>query len=142
MSRQPNLKFNYSKAKNAQPEAALQKAVVQIIRLAGMPGLVWGASLNGVKLGIKTATHMKKQGMNAGFPDLCFLIAGHFYGMEVKAGKAGRQTPEQKEFERKVLAQGGTYMIVRDIDEAIKYLEAWSIIRPRTKTRMTYSRAA
>jgi hypothetical protein len=85
---------------------------------------------------------MKGQGMQAGEPDLWFLIGGHYYGMEVKNGKAGRQSPEQADFENRVIASGGTYAIVRDIEQAQSLLESWGAIRPRTKTKMTYARAA
>ena len=138
--RQPLLKAAAKPRKNH--EATLQSIVVQHIRLRGVPMLVWGASMNGVKLGIKAAMRMKGQGMEAGEPDLYFVIGGHYYGLELKNGKKGVQSPDQKDFENRVFASGGTYRIVRDIDEALVFLEAWGVIRPRTVTKMTYSRAA
>ena len=98
--------------------------------------------MNGVKLGICAAGRMKAQGMEAGEPDLYFLIGGHYYGLELKNGKKGVQSPEQKDFEARVFASGGTYAIARDIDQALEFIEAWGAIRPRTQTKMTYQRAA
>ncbi len=140
MTRQPLLKAATKPRKNH--EATLQSIVVQHIRLRGVSNLVWGASMNGVKLGIRAAMRMKGQGMEAGEPDLYFVVGGHYYGMELKNGKKGVQSADQKDFEKRVFASGGTYRIARDIDEAIALLEAWGIISPRTVTKMTYSRVA
>ena len=138
--RQPILAI--PKKKNKNPEAALQAAVVQHIRLRGVHGLVWDASMSGVHLGIRAKVKMKEQGMERGRPDLTFLIGGHYYGLELKNGKKGVQSAEQKNFEKRVFASGGTYRIARDIDGAIALLEAWGVIRPRTVTKMTYRVAA
>lgn len=140
MTYQPLLKI--PKAKRKSQEANLQSTIVQHIRLRGIQNLVWGASMNGVKLGIKAAVRMKSQGMEAGEPDLYFLIGGHYYGLELKNGKKGVQSPEQKDFEARVFASGGTYAIARTIDEALFYLEAWGALKPRTLTRMSYRIAA
>ena len=140
MTRQPLLKATAKPRKNH--EATLQSTVVQHIRLRGVPNLVWGASMNGVKLGIKAAMRMKAQGMEAGEPDLYFVVGGHYYGLELKNGKKGVQSPEQKDFDKRVFASGGTYRIARDIDEALVLLEAWGTIRARTVTKTTYQKAA
>lgn len=140
MARQPLLKTVRKPRKNR--EATLQSRIVEIVRLTQVPRLVWGASMNGVRLGIRAAVRMKAQGMQAGEPDLYFIIGGHYYGLELKNGKEGRQSHEQKDFETRVFASGGTYMIARDIEQARNYLEAWGAIRKRTLTIKTYRRAA
>ena len=111
-------------------EALLQERVVQIIRLLGKPGLVWGASMSGVKLGIRAAMRMKKQGLNAGESDLWLLIDGQYYGIELKNGKEGRQSDVQKDFERRVKLAGGAYFIARDLETARYILESIGAIRP------------
>jgi hypothetical protein len=139
VTRQPLLK---ARKPRKTPEANLQATVVQHIRLCGVPNLVWGASMNGVKLGIRAAARMKAQGMEAGEPDLYFVIAGHYYGLELKNGKKGVQSPVQKDREKRTFASGGTYSIARDIDQALELLEAWGALRPRTVTHKTYRLAA
>lgn len=51
-----------------------------------------------------------------GFPDIIVIKDGFFVGLEVK-GPGGRQSPEQKEFERACKAAGGEYYVVRSIDD-------------------------
>jgi hypothetical protein len=125
MTRKPLLKL---KKRNAQPEAQLQRAIVQVVRLMCVPDLVWGASTQGMAMAPRTAAHMKAMGMEPGFPDLCFLVKGMFYGLEVKAN-GGKQSLHQKDFECRVFAQGGTYVIANNIDTAIDYLVSWGAIR-------------
>ena len=139
MTRQPALKFA-SKAKRKTPEANLQKTVVAYIRMRKVPNLVWGASMNGVKLGIRAASRMKEQGMEAGEPDLYFLIDGCYFGLELKNGKAGVQSVAQKDFERRVNASGGEYYIARDIEQALTYLEDCGAIHKQV--RRNYRMAA
>ena len=52
----------------------------------------------------------------AGSPDIIVIKHGLFIGLEVKA-PAGRQSPDQKEFERGVTEAGGEYHVVRTIDD-------------------------
>ena len=130
--RQASMQFTANvKAPRQNREASFQKTLVHIIRLSATPGLVWGASMNGVKLGKRAAVRMKEQGMEAGEADLWFLINGQYYAMELKNGKAGRQSPEQKDFESRAIESGGIYVLVRDIEEAQKYLRLWGAIRNR-----------
>jgi len=143
MTRQSNLKFNYAAPQKRQnKEATLQAEIVQAIRILGHAGLVWGASMNGVHLGLRAAQRMKAQGMQAGEADLWFLIAGHYYGLEVKNGKEGVQSKEQKDFEARVNAAGGTYKITRTLDDALETLSAWRVIKPIARTRVVMARAA
>lgn len=52
----------------------------------------------------------------AGIPDIIACINGHFYGFEVKTEK-GRPTKLQETAIRKILACGGTALVVRSVDE-------------------------
>jgi Holliday junction resolvase len=52
----------------------------------------------------------------AGIPDIIACIGGHFYGFEVKA-EGGRPTKLQEATIRKILAAGGTALVVRSVDE-------------------------
>ena len=60
-----------------------------------------------------------------GIPDLILVHKKvGFIGIEVKHGK-GRQTPEQKEIEIALKNLGGTYIVVRSLQEVIDYLALW-----------------
>lgn len=57
-----------------------------------------------------------------GSPDIIAIISGFFVGIECKA-EGGKQSDDQKEFERNVLAAGGVYLLVNSFDEAVEVVE-------------------
>jgi len=54
-----------------------------------------------------------------GSPDIFAMHKGVCYGIEVKAEK-GRQSDAQKEFQVRLEAAGGVYVLARGIDEVEK----------------------
>ena len=52
----------------------------------------------------------------AGIPDIIACVNGHFYGFEVKIDN-GRPTKLQEATIRKILAAGGTALVVHSVDE-------------------------
>lgn len=52
----------------------------------------------------------------AGIPDIIACIDGWFFGFEVKA-KDGKPTKLQEATIRKIIAAGGTALVVRSVDE-------------------------
>lgn len=74
---------------------------------------------------------LKLEGMRSGAPDLVFIAPpnGRCYGLELKAGKAGRQSDEQKAFALDLDAAGGSYALARSMDEAISVLRSWGALR-------------
>lgn len=52
----------------------------------------------------------------AGIPDIIACINGHFFGFEVKTD-IGKPTKLQESTIRKILAAGGTAVVVRSVDE-------------------------
>lgn len=52
----------------------------------------------------------------AGIPDIIACIDGHFFGFEVKTN-IGKPTKLQEATIRKILAAGGTALVVRSVDE-------------------------
>lgn len=52
----------------------------------------------------------------AGIPDIIACIGGRFYAFEVKTDK-GKPTKLQESVIRKILAAGGTALVVRSVDE-------------------------
>jgi len=111
-----------------KPEARIQRAIVQYVRLRAVPDLIWGASTSGMLMAPRTAAHMKLMGMEPGWPDLMFVIGGRFFAIEMKSAK-GRQSEPQKDFQRKLTAQGGRYDVVFSLDEAMKVLKAIGAVR-------------
>jgi hypothetical protein len=60
--------------------------------------------------------HYKPLYTPKGLPDIMLIRSGCFVGLEVKADK-GRQSQEQKEFERRVKEEGGEYYLVRSVED-------------------------
>jgi hypothetical protein len=51
-----------------------------------------------------------------GWPDICLIKGGKFYGIEVKS-EVGRLSPEQEELGRDIIVNGGMYVVARSIDD-------------------------
>jgi hypothetical protein len=51
-----------------------------------------------------------------GWPDICLIKSGKFYGIEVKS-EVGRLSPEQEELGRDIILNGGMYVVARSIDD-------------------------
>lgn len=58
----------------------------------------------------------------SGIPDVIARKDGHFYGFEVKTEK-GKPTRLQESTIRKILASGGTALVVRSVDEVRAVME-------------------
>lgn len=59
-----------------------------------------------------------------GLPDFVVIVAGTFYGLEVKRPKTEDspktyQSKDQKSFQSQVEAHGGKYVVVRSIEDVI-----------------------
>jgi hypothetical protein len=58
-----------------------------------------------------------------GSPDIICVIAGQYVGIEVKAPK-GLQSDHQKEFQEKLAAAGGKYVLAYSLDDVINVITA------------------
>lgn len=56
-----------------------------------------------------------------GSPDIVCVISGQFVGIEVKAPK-GKQSDNQKEFQRQLEEAGGKYILAYSIDDVEREL--------------------
>lgn len=99
-------------------ESQLQSNLVKWFRLK-YPEHVIYAIPNGGKRSVITAAIMKSEGVLAGVADL-FLMQPNkdYHGLyiEVKTEK-GKQSPYQKEFERKAKQKGYHYQLCRNFEE-------------------------
>jgi hypothetical protein len=59
-----------------------------------------------------------------GVPDIIVLHNGYFIGLEIKT-KEGKQTKEQRDFERNCTINGGFYFVIRSIDDLISLFNAF-----------------
>lgn len=76
---------------------------------------------NGSLRNVIVARKIKLEGGRRGVSDLEVITPGKNYYVEIKTPK-GRQSKEQKEFQRIVESCGFTYLIWRSIDDAISFV--------------------
>lgn len=91
------------------------------------PGLIHNlfAVPNGGKRNKIVAGKLKAEGALAGVSDLIFLKSNKHYGallIEVKTPK-GRQQETQKEWERKITADGYKYVVCRSVSEFMQEID-------------------
>lgn len=82
---------------------------------------------NGGLRGKREAAIMKAEGMTAGVADMILLIPKKGYAslcIEFKTEK-GRQTQNQKDWQRVAEMHGNKYVIVRSFDEFVKAITAY-----------------
>lgn len=59
-----------------------------------------------------------------GASDIVCVVKGHYIAIEVKDHK-GKQSEDQKEFQRAVEEAGGTYVLVRSLDEVRVFFQGF-----------------
>ena len=113
----------------AAKEHDIQKGVVRLLRMAGavvigadvMDGLKFVASYTDQRR-FAFIKHHKEMGWTKGQPDLIFIRDGRVFFVEMKTG-TGRQSPEQKEFQRQIEAAGQEYLVWRSLQDAVDFCE-------------------
>ena len=114
-------------SRRGTPEADLQRAVVQALRLALPRAAIVHHSANEVTesgpRGAKRQAILMGMGVFPGFADLVVLCDGRVLFLELKAPK-GRLRPEQEAFRDAVQAQGHGWALVRSVDDALGALVA------------------
>lgn len=104
------------------PEAGLQRAVVQALRVALPRTAIIHHSANEVTepgpRGAQRQAILVGMGVHRGFADLIVLCDGRVLFLELKAPK-GRLRPEQEAFRDAVDAQGFGWALVRSLDDAL-----------------------
>jgi len=110
-------------------EAHLQQACVLWFNLQHpqLYGLLY-SSLNGMRTTPTQARTAKAEGMIAGVADLTLSVARHGYHglfIELKNGSRGKQSEAQKEWQKKVEAQGYRYVVVRDFNTFRRAIESY-----------------
>jgi hypothetical protein len=67
-------------------------------------------------------------GVRAGVSDILALHHGKFFALELKA-PGGRPTEDQLAFISDVQANGGFTCVAEGLDEALRALETWGLLR-------------
>lgn len=120
----------YSRKRKDDPEARLQKVIIQHLELAAAPGVLWLHIPNQGKRSVAMGAELKRMGLRPGASDLLFVKDGQVYFLEVKA-KDGRLSDEQKQFAVDACDAGATVGWCYSIDDALRTLRSWGILRSR-----------
>lgn len=83
---------------------------------------------NGGKRDVKTAANLKKEGVKAGVPDICLLVArGQYHGLyiELKQPKKGKLQKNQKEWLHALEKQGYSAKVCYGWLEAREVIEIY-----------------
>ena len=120
---------NPSKRKYDNPEAKIQTEFFEQVPLffPKLPDKLLFAVPNGGSRNIIEATNLKRQGVKSGVSDVILQIPKKGYAslcLEFKTTK-GRQSEEQKEYQRQVEMSGSKYVIVRSAREAIDVMKEY-----------------
>ena len=121
------------------PEFQLQKSICQLLD-AAYPGLVYFSVPSGAVLawseadrarGKRKWAKLRVTGAKVGVADIIVIgPRGRCLGLEVKS-PIGRQSPDQKRFERELRAAGGDYAMVRRPEDVEVWLSLWGVPRGR-----------
>ena len=102
------------------PEHYLQVAIVRHLR---QNKIFCFAIPNGGRRDASTGAFLKKEGVVAGCPDLVIIIPNQLFFVELKNGKRGYQSKEQKEFQFMVEKLGFKYLLWRDFVDAENFVK-------------------
>lgn len=130
MTRAPALIFHSKKPKRRDDEAALQRVVVQHLKLRAAPGVLWYKITNEGKRSAVMGAEMKRQGLRPGAADIAIVVRGRCNFLELK--KRGEKPPEaQKQFMADALAAGADYAWADNINDALILLNQWGVFTLR-----------
>ena len=110
------------------PEARLQKTVLQHLKLTGVPGLLYYHPANEGRRSVVSGYNLKAIGMLPGVADLVLVHEGRTYFLELKAA-GGRLSDAQRDFSERALAAGALWTVAYSIDAALAALRGWGLIR-------------
>ena len=108
------------------PEHNLQVAIIQYLRFNHV---FCFAIPNGGRRDAATGAMLKKEGVLAGVADLEIIMPNRVIFVELKNGKAGRQSGEQKWFEREVKCRGIEYYVWRSMDDCVSFVNSDMALR-------------
>lgn len=111
-------------------EDRLQCAVIEHLRLYGVPGTFWFHCPNGGSRHVAEATKLKRMGTKPGIPDLILLNSGAVYFLELKTA-TGKLSKVQKEAHLAIDDAGFLVATTYGLDEALETLRIWGFLQEK-----------
>jgi hypothetical protein len=125
--RQQSTRAHVRRRRN-RPEDIIQRAVFEHLALRSTPGVFAFHPANGGWRSRIEAAILKGLGVRAGVPDIIAVRDGRTYGLEVKT-PGGRLSAAQRSAHAALRAAGATVATAWGLDDALKTLEAWGLLR-------------
>ena len=123
-------KYVHKRGKATASEHDLQVQCVNWFR-ATYPELLIFAIPNGGYRAITTASAMRAEGQTAGVPDLCVPVPRGEYAalyIEMKNGKAGRLSDNQKQMSKKLLLLGNKVVVCRTMNDFMEEVQKYLLL--------------
>ena len=114
--------------RRAQPEYALQCAVVEHLRRRAPKTVRWWHTPNGGYRGVREAGRLKRMGVLPGVSDIIAVRQGGIFCLELKSPN-GRLSQDQADFLDFMETIGAGCCVCNDLDGALAVLKKWGIIR-------------
>jgi hypothetical protein len=111
-------------------EDAIQRTVLEHLRVRGRSNAYWFAVPNGGGRSPIEAAILKGLGVRAGVPDLIIVHAGKMFGLELKAD-GNRPTRLQTEAQAAMRAAGAEVEVAVGFDAALQQLGASHLLKGR-----------
>ena len=112
-------------------EQDIQRGVMQHLRSRAAPGVFAFHVPNGGYRKPIEAAILKGLGVVAGTPDIFAIKAGHCFALELKI-EGGRLSDNQNLVLARLKECGATCAVAFGLDEALKTLENWALLRGRS----------
>ena len=115
-----------------QPEAAIQRAVFEHLRIRPAAGVFSFHCPNGGARRPIEAAILKGLGVVAGVPDVIAIKDGRTFALELKT-PGGRLSDNQRATHRAMLEAGVQVAVADNLDDALALLEGWELLRRRVE---------
>ena len=116
------------------PQAVLaegQSAIAKHFAWRARQGIWWAHIPNGGLRSKIEASILHGQGVKPGAPDLLIVADGKAYFLEIKT-KAGRVSQAQADCHEKLHRAGAEVAVCYGLDQALRQLEQWQLLRGQT----------
>ena len=115
--------------KRAQPEALIQRTLLEHLRLRGTGWVVW-ATPNAARRSPAMGAMLKAHGMVPGVGDLSLVRFGDgkYFELELKSDH-GRLSSAQRERKLTLEQAGATYGVAFGLNDALELMQQWGAIR-------------
>ena len=114
------------KRRNAQPEAGLQAAILELVRLRHPQALIFSIPNGGFVLEPRIVAKLKWQGLVPGVPDLCVIWPDGHGWLEVKS-EGGRLSAVQSTIQSMMRAMGQRVAVVRSVLDVMETFATWGV---------------